>query len=283
MKVPLLAPSEIVVPSALVVGGGTMGSGIAQVLAQAGVSVTLSEVDEVSSKAAFTRVSEGLAKANDDAALERLDFIVGLPDALSTFDLAVEAVPENAELKRKVLASIESVVAPSCMIVSATSSLSVDGLAAALTDSTRFLGMHFFNPVPRSALIELVVGATTRPEVLHDAERWSETLAKECIVVRDSPGFATSRLGVALGLEAIRMVEEDVASPEDIDRGMVLGYRFPMGPLHLTDLVGLDVRLAIAEHLESTLGERFAPPELLRSKVALGELGKKSGQGFFKW
>ena len=270
-------------PSALVVGGGTMGSGIAQVLAQAGVSVTLSEVDEVSSKAAFTRVSEGLAKANDDAALERLDFIVGLPDALSTFDLAVEAVPENAELKRKVLASIESVVAPSCMIVSATSSLSVDGLAAALTDSTRFLGMHFFNPVPRSALIELVVGATTRPEVLHDAERWSETLAKECIVVRDSPGFATSRLGVALGLEAIRMVEEDVASPEDIDRGMVLGYRFPMGPLHLTDLVGLDVRLAIAEHLESTLGERFAPPELLRSKVALGELGKKSGQGFFKW
>ena len=283
MKVPLLAPSEIVVPSALVVGGGTMGSGIAQVLAQAGVSVTLSEVDELSSKAAFTRVSEGLAKANDDAALERLDFIVGLPDALSTFDLAVEAVPENAELKRKVLASIESVVAPSCMIVSATSSLSVDGLAAALTDSTRFLGMHFFNPVPRSALIELVVGATTRPEVLHDAERWSETLAKECIVVRDSPGFATSRLGVALGLEAIRMVEEDVASPEDIDRGMVLGYRFPMGPLHLTDLVGLDVRLAIAEHLESTLGERFAPPELLRSKVALGELGKKSGQGFFKW
>ncbi len=283
MKVPLLAPSEIVVPSALVVGGGTMGSGIAQVLAQAGVSVTLSEVDEVSSKAAFTRVSEGLAKASDDAALERLDFIVGLPDAPSTFDLAVEAVPENAELKRKVLASIESVVAPTCMIVSATSSLSVDGLAAALTDSTRFLGMHFFNPVPRSALIELVVGATTRPEVLHDAERWSETLAKECIVVRDSPGFATSRLGVALGLEAIRMVEEDVASPEDIDRGMVLGYRFPMGPLHLTDLVGLDVRLAIAEHLESTLGERFAPPELLRSKVALGELGKKSGQGFFKW
>ncbi len=260
-----------------------MGSGIAQVLAQAGVSVTLSEIDESSSKAAFARVSEGLAKASDDASLERLDFVVGLPDTPTTFELAVEAVPENAELKRTVLANIESVVAPSCMIVSATSSLSVDGLAAALNDSTRFLGMHFFNPVPRSALIELVVGASTRPDVVDAAKQWSDTLSKECIVVRDSPGFATSRLGVAIGLEAIRMVEEEVASPDDIDRGMVLGYRFPMGPLHLTDLVGLDVRLAIAEHLEATLGERFAPPELLRSKVAAGELGKKSGQGFFKW
>jgi 3-hydroxybutyryl-CoA dehydrogenase len=271
------------VPSALVVGGGTMGSGIAQVLAQAGVSVTLSEVDDVSSKAALGRLTEGLARANDDAVLDRLDFMVGLPEAPTTFELAVEAVPENADLKRTVLAGIESVVAPTCMIVSATSSLSVDGLAAALSDPTRFLGMHFFNPVPRSALIELVVGATTRPDVLEDAKKWSETLSKECIVVRDSPGFATSRLGVVIGLEAIRMVEEDVASPEDIDRGMVLGYRFPMGPLHLTDLVGLDVRLAIAEHLERTLGERFSPPDLLRSKVARGELGKKSGQGFFKW
>jgi 3-hydroxybutyryl-CoA dehydrogenase len=271
------------VTSVLVVGGGTMGSGIAQVLAQAGASVTLSEIDEASARDAQARVTEGLARAKDDTALERLEFVTGLPEPSERFALAVEAVPENADLKRTVLANIELVVSPTCTIVSATSSLSVDGLAAGLSDSTRFLGMHFFNPVPRSVLIELVVGATTRPEVLEEVKQWSVKLSKEYIVVRDSPGFATSRLGIAIGLEAIRMVEEDVASPEDIDRGMELGYRFPMGPLHLTDLVGLDVRLAIAEHLESTLGERFAPPQLLRDKVARGELGKKSGQGFFKW
>jgi 3-hydroxybutyryl-CoA dehydrogenase len=143
--------------------------------------------------------------------------------------------------------------------------------------------MHFFNPVPRSLLVEIVTGPATAPPAVERAREWVHLLGKEEIVVRDSPGFATSRLGVAIGLEAIRMLEEGVASAEDIDRGMVLGYRFPMGPLRLTDLVGLDVRLAIAEHLERTLGARFAPPRLLRDKVAAGELGRKAGRGFFTW
>jgi len=145
------------------------------------------------------------------------------------------------------------------------------------------VGMHFFNPVPASALVEIVVGPQTDEAVRDRARSWAAALRKTAIVVRDSPGFATSRLGVLLGLEAIRMLEEGVADAESIDRAMELGYRHPMGPLRSTDLVGLDVRLAIAEHLRRELGERFAPPQLLRDKVARGELGKKSGQGFYNW
>lgn len=198
-------------------------------------------------------------------------------------DLAIEAVPENPSLKLAVLARIEQQVPRSALVATNTSSLSIDELAGALEVPGRFVGMHFFNPVPRSALVEIVTGRLTAAGTVERARAWVSELGKESIVVRDSPGFATSRLGVAIGLEAIRMLEEGVASAEDIDKGMVLGYRFPMGPLRLTDLVGLDVRLAIAEHLASTLGERFAPPALLRDKVAAGELGKKAGKGFFTW
>ncbi len=203
--------------------------------------------------------------------------------ALAGAELVVEAVPEDPALKAAVLAGIEPIVGPDTVLATNTSSISIDRLAAALELPARFLGMHFFNPVPRSQLVEIIRGAATAPAALEAAHAWAWGIDKETIEVADSPGFASSRLGLAIGLEAIRMLEEGVASAADIDAAMVLGYRFPMGPLRLTDLVGLDVRLAIAEYLASTLGARFEPPQLLRDKVARGELGKKSGRGFFEW
>jgi 3-hydroxybutyryl-CoA dehydrogenase len=215
--------------------------------------------------------------------LERLvliDDVSGLP---ADAGLVVEAVPEDAALKVRVLAAAERSVGEATVLASNTSSLSVAGLADGLEKPERFLGMHFFNPVPASALVEIVVGPRTAASAREAARGWVAGLGKTEVVVRDSPGFATSRLGVLLGLEAIRMLEEGVADAAAIDRAMELGYRHPMGPLRSTDLVGLDVRLAIAEHLHRELGERFEPPRLLRDKVARGELGRKTGQGFFTW
>jgi 3-hydroxybutyryl-CoA dehydrogenase len=259
-----------------------MGAGIAQVLLQVGARVCLSEVTEEAESAGRARVAAGLERSGHTAASARLATVTGLSDRFDV-DIAIEAVPEDESLKRQVLAAVERVVGTDTLIATNTSSLSINALGAALADPGRFLGMHFFNPVPHSALVEIVTGAGVRDDVVDSARAWVSLLGKEEIVVRDSPGFATSRLGLIIGLEAIRMVEEEVASPADIDRGMELGYRFPMGPLRLTDLVGLDVRLSIADHLAATLGERFAPPRLLRTKVANGELGKKTGKGFFEW
>ncbi|WP_127503677.1 3-hydroxyacyl-CoA dehydrogenase family protein [Actinoplanes solisilvae] len=274
-----------------VIGGGRMGAGIAQVFAVAGSVVCLVERDPATATAARDRVAMGLLRAAEkgalteptDGVLERLllvDDIAGLsPDT----DLVVEAVPEDAALKIRVLAAAEEIVGDNAVLASNTSSLSIAGLAEGLRHPARFLGMHFFNPVPASKLVEIVTGPETGDGPRESARSWVAGLGKTEIVVRDSPGFATSRLGVLLGLEAIRMLEEGVADPAAIDRAMELGYRHPMGPLRSTDLVGLDVRLAIAEHLHRELGERFAPPRLLRDKVARGELGRKTGQGFFEW
>ena len=273
---------------AAVIGGGTMGAGIAQVLLEAGCDVVVVEADDTAAERARARIAEGLGRRKEatpreiEARTARLRTVTGLADALDV-DLVVEAIPELPEAKRDLLAAAEKVVPATALLASNTSSLSITGLAGVLERPERFLGMHFFNPVPLSALVELVVGEGTDPAAVEDARQWVARLGKESIEVRDSPGFATSRLGVCLGLEAIRMLEEGVATAADIDQGMVLGYRHPMGPLRLTDLVGLDVRLAIAEHLAATLGPRFEPPALLRQKVADGELGKKSGRGFYDW
>lgn len=264
----------------LVVGGGTMGAGIAQVLLQAGQQVTVCEPTAEAAGSARARVARGLERAGATDALDRLQVVVGIPQGVDVA-LVVEAVPENEGLKRDVLGAVEAQVPPGALIATNTSSMSVGGLAGALSAPQRFIGMHFFNPVPRSALVEIVVGPDTAMATVEAARAWVRAIGKEEIVVKDSPGFATSRLGLAVGLEAIRMLEEGVASAEDIDRGMVLGYRFPIGPLALGDLVGLDVRLAVAEYLADTLGERFRPPQLLRDMVARGELGKKAGKGFF--
>jgi 3-hydroxybutyryl-CoA dehydrogenase len=274
-----------------VIGGGRMGAGIAQVFLGVGAEVVLVEAGAEASAAAGERVRTGLAKAVERGALtepvdlveSRLRLVEDVSELPADADLVVEAVPEQPALKIDVLARAEQAIGPAAVLATNTSSLSIDELAAALSRPARFVGMHFFNPVPPSALVEVVLGAATGDDVRDQVVEWVTTLGKTGVVVRDSPGFASSRLGVLLGLEAARMVEEGVAEPEAIDQAMELGYRHPMGPLKLTDLVGLDVRLAIADYLRDKLGERFAAPELLRRKVAAGELGRKTGQGFYTW
>ncbi|WP_031467397.1 3-hydroxyacyl-CoA dehydrogenase family protein [Sciscionella sediminilitoris] len=272
-----------------VVGGGTMGAGIAHVLLERGSQVTVAEASAERAAAARDAVAASLNKAAERgklgitpekllAHLSTVDSIAGLPENAG---LVVEAVPERLELKQQVIAELGT-VCPDAVLATNTSSLSIGAIARAGARE-RVVGMHFFNPVPAQQLVELVIHEDLDERILASARTFVDALGKTGIEVRDFPGFATSRLGVAVGLEAIRMLEDGVASAEDIDTGMTLGYRWPMGPLRLTDLVGLDVRLAIAEHLAVELGPRFEPPKLLREKVERGELGRKSGRGFFTW
>lgn len=272
-----------------VYGGGRMGAGIAHAFLASGATVTVVEADQAAADAARERVHGTLAKADqigklgaDLAEVQARLAVASDASAFAGSDLVVEAVPEIPDLKKKLLASVAQ-VAPGAVIATNTSSLSVDDLASSVDDPTRFIGLHFFNPVPASELVEIVVGAHTSADLVTQAQGWVDGLGKTGIVVKDSPGFASSRLGVAIAIEAMRMVEEGVASAEDIDIAMQLGYKHPMGPLKTTDLVGLDVRLAIAEYLASTLGSRFEPPQVLRDKVERGELGRKTGQGFYTW
>jgi 3-hydroxybutyryl-CoA dehydrogenase len=277
---------------AVVIGAGTMGAGITQVLLFSGVTVSLVDPSPAALDTARSRIAAGLRKQAErdpagssepqDALMSRLTVVSALPPEERPA-LVIEAVPESPALKSQVLAAADAAYPGASLVASNTSSLSITELAQCMHDDGRFLGMHFFNPVPRSELVELVVGPATAPSAVQAARSWAGRIGKRSIVVRDSPGFATSRLGLVIGLEAIRMVEAGVASAEDVDLGMVLGYKFPVGPLRLTDIVGLDVRLAIAEHLHAALGPRFEPPALLRAKVAAGELGQKSGRGFYDW
>ncbi|GAB12028.1 putative 3-hydroxybutyryl-CoA dehydrogenase PaaH [Arthrobacter globiformis NBRC 12137] len=273
-----------------VLGGGRMGAGIAHAFLINGATVVVVERDDDAAAGARARVADAVAKSASRGLLD------GSPeDVLARFStstdysafagcgLVVEAVPEDFELKVSALKAVEEQLAPGAFLASNTSSLSVTDLAAQLQRPADFVGLHFFNPVPASTLIEVVVAKETAPELAAAAKGWTEALGKTAVVVKDAPGFASSRLGVAIALEAMRMVEEGVASAEDIDAAMVLGYKHPTGPLKTTDIVGLDVRLGIAEYLHSTLGERFAPPQILRDKVARGELGRKTGKGFFDW
>lgn len=273
-----------------VVGGGRMGAGIAQVFATLGSIVTVAEAGD--REAATARIAKGLEAAarkdklpgtTPEEVLRRVSVVGAITDLPAEAALVVEAVPEDITLKIDVLAAVEKTVGPDAVIASNTSSLPIGELGAALANPARFLGMHFFNPVPVSSLVEIVRSAATGEPAVAAVHDWVTALGKEGIVVNDFPGFATSRLGVALGLEAIRMLEDGVADAVAIDRAMELGYRHAMGPLRSTDLVGLDVRLAIAEHLAAELGSRFEPPQLLRDKVARGELGRKTGQGFHTW
>lgn len=266
-----------------VYGGGRMGAGIAHAFLVAGADVVVVETDAAAAAAARARVEANLAKAAERGitATGALSVTTDAAD-LSGAGLVVEAVPELPDLKASVLATIER-SAGDAVIASNTSSLSIDGLAACVAAPERFLGLHFFNPVPASDLVEIVVGKATAAALVAQAQEWVDDLGKTAITVTDSPGFASSRLGVAIALEAMRMLEDGVATAEDIDTAMTLGYRHPVGPLKTTDIVGLDVRLDIADHLERALGPRFAPPQLLRDKVAAGELGRKTGRGFYTW
>jgi 3-hydroxybutyryl-CoA dehydrogenase len=278
---------------AVVVGAGTMGHGIAQVAAMAGLSVTLTDADAGAVARSVERIAANLAegvrrnKMTDAAASEALVRIHATPQAahaLADADIVIEAVVEDLEVKRRLFADFDETARADAILATNTSSLSVAAIAGATSQPGRVIGMHFFNPVHLMGLVEIVTHPQADAAVVERARGLAVKMGKTPIVVRDSPGFASSRLGIALGLEAMRMVEEGVASPEDIDTAMTLGYGHPMGPLKVTDLVGLDVRLRIAEYLSHALDDRrFDPPEILRRKVRDGELGKKTGKGFYDW
>ena len=279
-----------VVPSKVgVLGGGRMGGGIAHAFLMAGADVVVVDQPEALDRAeagirhaiatSVERGTTAIPRADLEAALR----VSGDRTAFADRELVVEAIPEIPELKAATLPEIEAIIGSDAALASNTSSLSIDDLAATLARPERFVGLHFFNPVPVSTLVEVVVGVATDPALVATAGDWVRALGKTPVTVRDAPGFASSRLGVALALEAIRMLEEGVASAEDIDAAMVLGYKHATGPLRTTDVVGLDVRLGIAEYLHAKLGARFEPPALLRELVAAGKVGRKSGEGFFRW
>lgn len=275
-----------------VVGAGTMGRGIAYLAGLAGYDVKLYDVTEHIVRNAMNLVEATFEKAHQKGKLEpseahkgfsRIEGTHSLEHAVREADLVVEAIPEDPTLKKDLLAQVDVLTGDETITASNTSSISITMLSRYVERADRFIGMHFFNPPHIMKLVEIVVGLETSEATIEQVREVSVKMGKEPIVVKDTPGFATSRLGVAIGLEAIRMLEEGVASAEDIDKAMELGYKHPMGPLRLTDLVGLDVRLGIAEYLATELGSRFEPPQLLKDKVARGELGKKSGKGFYDW
>ncbi|HJQ69412.1 MAG TPA: 3-hydroxyacyl-CoA dehydrogenase family protein [Blastocatellia bacterium] len=276
-----------------VIGAGTMGHGIAQVAAQAGYAVALADVSEDMTARGLGKIEENLKKGVErgkvtDAemreALSRIRATTNIQDASSDAGLIVEAIIENLEAKRALFNELGRFCPAGAILATNTSSLSIESIAQATARRDRVIGMHFFNPVHIMKLIEVVIGPETSDVTLRAVLDVAERMGKEAITVKDAPGFATSRLGVALGLEAMRMLEAEVASAEDIDKAMVLGYNHPMGPLRLTDLVGLDIRLSIADYLFEKLGsEVFRPPDILRRKVSEGKLGKKTGEGFYKW
>jgi 3-hydroxybutyryl-CoA dehydrogenase len=275
-----------------VIGAGTMGHGIAQVTAQAGLHVRIQDTFAGAAQGAIDRIAKNLAKGVElgkvkpedrDATLARLSASDDLPAAVQEVDAVIEAVPERLELKREIFGVVDRNAPAHALFATNTSSLPVADIAAYLANPARLIGMHFFNPVHLMKLVEIVRHAKAAPAAVALAVALTEKLGKTPIVVTDSPGFASSRLGLVIGLEAMRMVEQGVASAADIDTAMKLGYGHPMGPLELTDLVGLDVRLGIAQYLSGALGPAFTPPKILADKVAAGKLGKKSGEGFYAW
>ncbi|GAB4194676.1 MAG: 3-hydroxyacyl-CoA dehydrogenase family protein [Sandaracinaceae bacterium] len=280
------------IQSVVVVGSGTMGHGIAQVCAHAGLRVTMTDVSEAVAmrgkeqiaKSVDRMVQKGRLAAEDK---ERILSAIALSTdpvaAAEGADLVVEAVPERMDLKLDLVRRVSERAPAHAIVATNTSSLSVTEIAGVAKDPARVVGLHFFNPVPVMELLEIVRAMQTSDETLARARAFGAKIGKRAILVKDAPGFATSRLGVILGCEAIRMLEQGVASAEDIDLAMELGYRHPMGPLKLTDLVGLDVRLMILDHLHKELGEQFRPPSLLRQMVRAGRLGRKTGRGFYDY
>lgn len=275
-----------------VLGAGTMGQGIASLCAGAGHVTRLFDVNPDALEAGLDKARRWLDKAAAKGRLtpealedarRKLTMASSLEAACADADLVIEAAPENLSLKKELFARVGTIVGRDCLLATNTSSLPVTEVAMAAPHPERVIGLHFFNPPPLMPLLEVVVGEGTAPLVTAAARAFGARLGKDVVVVRDSPGFATSRLGVAIALEAMRMLEEGVASAEEIDRAMKLGYGFPMGPLELTDLVGLDVRLSIADHLTEELGERFRAPQVLRRLVRAGKLGKKAGEGFYRY
>ena len=275
-----------------VLGAGTMGHGIAQGAAMAGYATRMFDISTEAVEAGMSRIrgnlDKGVARGKvtaeaRDAALANVTTSTDLADAVPGVGMIIEATPENLDLKKKLFASVSALASPTAIIASNTSSLSLTEIAASAVTPEHVIGMHFFNPVHIMKLLEIVRAEQTADIIVEITRGVGARMGREIIVVNDSAGFATSRLGLVIGLEAMRMLEQGVASAQDIDKAMELGYRHPMGPLKLTDLVGLDVRLAIAEYLQREIGEQFRPPQILRRLVRAGHLGKKSGKGFYDW
>jgi 3-hydroxybutyryl-CoA dehydrogenase len=276
-----------------VIGAGTMGHGIAQVAAMAGYQTRLTDTNSDALTDAMSRIASNLAGAvsrskmtqdDADAAIARIATAADPTASARDADLVIEAVAEDLAAKEQLFRQLDAVVGDAAILATNTSSLSVTQIASATRRPARVVGMHFFNPVHIMKLVEVIAHPQSDPAVIAVAREVADRMGKTTILVRDTPGFASSRLGVVLGLEAMRMVEQGVASAADIDSAMELGYGHPMGPLRLTDLVGLDVRLNIAEYLHRELQDpKFDPPRILRDKVQRGELGKKAGRGFYEW
>ncbi len=275
-----------------VIGSGTMGHGIAQVCAMAGIDAVMTDVEQAFVDKGIERIRGNLDKGvargkvteeQREAALARVSGTTSVAEAVAGADLVVEAAPEKIDLKRAIFEQVDANAPAHALLATNTSSLSIADIAAVVKQPGRLIGMHFFNPVHIMKLLEIVHHDGNDAATIDKTRGFADRIGKTPIVVKDVPGFASSRLGIAIGLEAMRMVEDGVASAADIDTAMKLGYGFPMGPLELTDLVGLDVRLHIADYLAEALGPRFQAPQVLRDKVDAGNLGKKSGQGFYRW
>ncbi len=282
----------MVIQTILVVGAGTMGRGIAQVAAQGGYAVLLYDAAgpalEKAIAAIHATLDKGVEKgkvspADREVIRSRIRAAADLAAAALKADLAIEAVPEEISLKKKIFAEIEAAAPPEAILATNTSGLSIDEMADVLTRPERFLGMHFFNPVHLMKLVELVLGKKTSEETILAAEAVANRMGKETVRVKDSPGFATSRINALIGNEAFRMLEAGIASAQDIDKAVKLGLNHPMGPFEMVDLVGLDVRLHVLKHLHKTLGEIYRPSPLLEKLVAEGRLGKKVGRGVYTY
>ncbi len=275
-----------------VIGCGLMGSGIVEVAARSGFDVIVSEANDDFLQAGLARIDKSLGRAVKKGKLSEEEMaaikahitgVVGL-DAFSDVDLAIEAVSENMDLKRGIFQKLDEVTRPEVVLASNTSSISIAALAAATSRPDKVVGMHFFNPVPVMALLELVRGILTSDETLATARAIGERMGKTPVVAKDSPGFIVNRLLIPFLLDAIRMYEAGLATKEDIDTGVKLGLNHPMGPLTLADFVGLDTTLFVADVLYEEYGDpNFKAPPLLRQMVAAGLLGRKSGQGFYDW
>ncbi len=286
--------STLLFSKIVIVGAGTMGRGIAQVCSMAGYKTVLTDISEdtlqIAHKQILSNLEKGVSRGKVSSEVQErckthLTLSTRFQDELDDAEMVIEAVPENIKLKKSLLSTIDESTPEYCIIGTNTSSLSIAELAQCTSDPSRVIGMHFFNPVHIMKLLEIVyVPEMTGNDVITAIEAFAESIHKTSILVKNAPGFATSRLGIALGMEAIRMLQDGVASAEDIDTAMVLGYKHPVGPLRLTDMVGLDVRLDIGTYLAQALNNpAFEPPQLLRSLVKQGKLGKKSGEGFYRW
>ena len=280
-------------PNITVLGAGQMGQGIAHISALAGFNTRLYDKDKSTLEAAMAAVEQTLSKgvelgkitnADRVRTLERLTPAMTVEHGVEDAGLVIEAIPEDINLKKDLFRQVADSVPEETVLASNTSSLSITEIASGIPSPDRVVGMHFFNPPHIIKLLEVIRGEKSASEIVDWVCEIGRQMDREVVLISDSPGFASSRLGIVLGLEAIRMLEQGVASAADIDAAMVHGYRHPIGPLRLTDLVGLDVRLAIAQYLHEKLGSsQFEPPKLLQEMVSDGLLGKKSGKGFYCW